>query len=118
VTGAAPNLREGTALAEHALDSGKAMGILERLRAIAPLTQSHDSRRDPGETKRTVGYCRFRLPLAELEKQATASPPPCSFGQAIHSAKGMACIAEFKRRSPSKGFIQRDADVARGLADL
>jgi anthranilate phosphoribosyltransferase len=38
VTGAAPNLREGAALAEHALDSGKAMGILERLRVIAPLT--------------------------------------------------------------------------------
>ena len=64
------------------------------------------------ETKRTVGYCRFRLPLAELEKQATASPPPRSLGQAILSAKGMACIAEFKRRSPSKGFIQRDADVS------
>jgi indole-3-glycerol phosphate synthase len=64
------------------------------------------------ETKRTVGYCRFRLPLAELEKQATASPPPRSLGQAIRSAKGMACIAEFKRRSPSKGFIQRDADVS------
>jgi anthranilate phosphoribosyltransferase len=38
VTSAAPNLREGAALAEHALDSGKAMGILERLRVIAPLT--------------------------------------------------------------------------------
>ena len=64
------------------------------------------------ETRRTVGYCRFRLPLADVEKQAVASPPPRSLGQAIRSAKGMACIAEFKRRSPSKGFIQREADVS------
>ena len=64
------------------------------------------------ETKRTVGYCRYRLPLADLEKQAAASPPPRSLGKALRSAKGMACIAEFKRRSPSKGFIRRDADVS------
>ncbi len=64
------------------------------------------------ETKRTVGYCRFRLPLADLEKQAVASPAPRSLGKALRSAKGMACIAEFKRRSPSKGFIQRDAEVS------
>jgi indole-3-glycerol phosphate synthase len=64
------------------------------------------------ETKRTVGYCRLRLPLADLEKQAAASPAPRSLGKALRAAKGMACIAEFKRRSPSKGFIQRDADVS------
>jgi len=64
------------------------------------------------ETRRTVGYCRFRLPLANLEKQAEASPSPRSFGQALRSAKGMACIAEFKRRSPSKDWIHRDADVS------
>jgi Indole-3-glycerol phosphate synthase len=64
------------------------------------------------ETKRTVGYSRFRLPLADLEKQAAASPAPRSLGKALRSAKGMACIAEFKRRSPSKGFIQRDADIS------
>jgi indole-3-glycerol phosphate synthase len=64
------------------------------------------------ETKRTVGYCRFRLPLADLEKQVAASPAPRSLGKALRSAQGMACIAEFKRRSPSKGFIQRDADVS------
>jgi indole-3-glycerol phosphate synthase len=64
------------------------------------------------ETKRTVGYCRSRLPLADVERQAAASPAPLSLGQALRAAKGMACIAEFKRRSPSKGFIQRDADTA------
>jgi indole-3-glycerol phosphate synthase len=64
------------------------------------------------ETKRKVGYCRLRLPFADLEKQAAASPAPRSLGQALRAAEGMACIAEFKRRSPSKGFIQRDADVS------
>jgi indole-3-glycerol phosphate synthase len=63
------------------------------------------------ETKRTIGYCRLRLPLADLEKQAAASPAARSLGRALRSTRGMACIAEFKRRSPSKGFIQRDADV-------
>jgi indole-3-glycerol phosphate synthase len=64
------------------------------------------------ETKRTVGYCRLRLPLPDLEKQAAASPAPRSLGKALRSVTGMACIAEFKRRSPSRGFIQRDADVS------
>jgi len=36
VTGSAPDLREGATLAAAALDSGKAMAVLERLRAIAP----------------------------------------------------------------------------------
>jgi anthranilate phosphoribosyltransferase len=36
VTDRAPNLREGAILASAALDSGKAMAVLERLRSIAP----------------------------------------------------------------------------------
>jgi len=64
------------------------------------------------ETKRTVGYCRLRVPLAEMEKQAALSAPARSLGKALRAAKGIACIAEFKRRSPSKGYIQRDADVS------
>jgi len=62
------------------------------------------------ETKRTVGYHRVRVPLADLEKQAAAVGAPRSLGRALRSATGMACIAEFKRRSPSKGWIHRDAD--------
>jgi indole-3-glycerol phosphate synthase len=63
------------------------------------------------EKKRTVGYSRFRMPFADVEKQAAAAVSPRSFGLALRSAKGMACIAEFKRRSPSKGWIRRDADL-------
>lgn len=63
------------------------------------------------EKKRTVGYARFRLPLAELEAKASAMAPARDFAQALRAAPGgVACIAEFKRRSPSKGWIHRDAD--------
>jgi indole-3-glycerol phosphate synthase len=64
------------------------------------------------EKKRTVGYSRFRLPLAELESKAAALPAAQDFAQALRSAGDIACIAEFKRRSPSKGWIHRDADLA------
>ncbi|HEY5284877.1 MAG TPA: anthranilate phosphoribosyltransferase [Polyangia bacterium] len=40
VTGGSPNLREGTVLAARALDDGKAMAVLERMRAIAPVTSA------------------------------------------------------------------------------
>ncbi len=67
------------------------------------------------EKKRTVGYSRFRLPLADLEGKAeamTAMSPAKDFAQALRSAAaGIACIAEFKRRSPSKGWIDRDANL-------
>jgi indole-3-glycerol phosphate synthase len=63
------------------------------------------------EKKRTVGYSRFRLPLADLEAKAVAAPPVRSFLRAICSPGGVTCIAEFKRRSPSKGWIHRDADL-------
>jgi indole-3-glycerol phosphate synthase len=63
------------------------------------------------ETGRTVAACRAQAPIEELAKQAAAAVPARSLARSIRSAKGMACIAEFKRRSPSKGWIQREADV-------
>jgi indole-3-glycerol phosphate synthase len=65
------------------------------------------------EKKRAVGYSRFRLPLADLETKAAAVPAAQDLAQALRSAGDIACIAEFKRRSPSKGWIQRDADLPR-----
>ena len=64
------------------------------------------------ETRREVAASRERVPYADVEKAAAAATPPRSLARSLRAAqgKGMACIAEFKRRSPSRGWIQRDAD--------
>ena len=63
------------------------------------------------ETRRTVAASLARVPYADIEKQAAAAAPVRSLAKALRSATGMACIAEFKRRSPSRGWIHRDAEV-------
>jgi len=62
------------------------------------------------ETRRTLVASRERAPYAQIEKAAAAAASPRSLAQSLRKALGMACIAEFKRRSPSKGWIHRDAD--------
>jgi indole-3-glycerol phosphate synthase len=64
------------------------------------------------EKKRSVGYSRVRLPLADLQSKAAGVAAAQDFAQALRSGGDIACIAEFKRRSPSKGWIHRDADLA------
>jgi indole-3-glycerol phosphate synthase len=63
------------------------------------------------ETRRTVAASRARVPAAEVERQAAMAPAPRSLARSIRAAPGMACVAEFKRRSPSKGWLRREADV-------
>jgi indole-3-glycerol phosphate synthase len=63
------------------------------------------------ETRRTLTDRRARLPFEAICAQAEQAPPVRSLTGSIRAAAGMACIAEFKRRSPSKGWIHRDADV-------
>jgi indole-3-glycerol phosphate synthase len=62
-------------------------------------------------TRATVAQAKQRLPLARLEEMARAAPPPRDFWGALR-ARPLACIAEFKRRSPSAGWIRQDADPA------
>lgn len=55
-----------------------------------------------------VEAARRAVPRAELEKIAALMPPARSMRQSLEaSASGI--ISEFKRRSPSKGWINRDA---------
>lgn len=54
---------------------------------------------------------RQAVPLAEVRDRAADAPPTRSLTKSIRSHAG-GIIAEFKRRSPSLGWIRREADVA------
>ncbi len=45
-----------------------------------------------------------RRPLSDLVEQAASTPPPRDFAGALRGG-GLSCIAEIKRRSPSKGDL-------------
>ena len=63
------------------------------------------------EKKRTLGDSRSRVLLSDLESKAAAVAPAQDFARALRRAGGITCVAEFKRRSPSRGWIHRDADL-------
>jgi indole-3-glycerol phosphate synthase len=63
------------------------------------------------ETRRTVAVSRDRVPFDEIRALASVAAAPRSLAGAIRATAGVACIAEFKRRSPSKGWIHRSAEV-------
>jgi indole-3-glycerol phosphate synthase len=63
------------------------------------------------EKARHVAESRVRIPLSTLISQAEDAPAPRSLSQALHRPGCMTCIAEFKRRSPSKGWIRKGADA-------
>ena len=64
------------------------------------------------QTRERVSSARGRVPLAKLQEQLALAPPVRDFCAALAAKPGLACIAEFKRRSPSRGWINRDADPA------
>jgi indole-3-glycerol phosphate synthase len=63
------------------------------------------TRADLVERKRT-------RPIAGLEAEAVRQPPARSLARALHQPGRITCIAEFKRRSPSAGWIAEKAEPA------
>jgi indole-3-glycerol phosphate synthase len=51
-------------------------------------------------------------PLAVLEREAAGQPAARSLAAALRRPGAIACIAEFKRRSPSAGWMGERADLA------
>jgi indole-3-glycerol phosphate synthase len=63
------------------------------------------------EARRTVARAKETRPLEALAAQAAAAPAPRGFAAALRRPD-IACISEFKRRSPSAGWIAEHADPA------
>ncbi|HTP62805.1 MAG TPA: indole-3-glycerol phosphate synthase TrpC, partial [Burkholderiales bacterium] len=62
-----------------------------------------------------VEAARAAVPLAEMQRRATAAPPPRDFVGALRAkiaAGRPAVIAEMKRASPSKGLLRAEFDAA------
>jgi indole-3-glycerol phosphate synthase len=55
---------------------------------------------------------KLRTPIAALEAEVRARPPARSLWAALRQPGRLTAIAEFKRRSPSAGWIGEGADVA------
>ncbi len=67
-------------------------------------------------TRERVAVERERRPLGYLQASVRAAPPPRPFARALERSGGINVIAEYKRRSPSRGPIREDlapGDVAR-----
>lgn len=62
--------------------------------------------------RKEVDHYKLLRPLNILERDINRDAVPCSLQKYIRSKEHSGIIAEFKRKSPSKGFINEEADPA------
>jgi len=65
-----------------------------------------------GRTRADLAVRRDKRPLPDLEAAAARLPPARSLARALRRPGKISCISEFKRRSPSAGWIAEGADPA------
>jgi indole-3-glycerol phosphate synthase len=63
-------------------------------------------------TRADLAARKAARPIADLERAAAACSPVRSLARALRGGERIACIAEFKRRSPSAGWIAERAEPA------
>ena len=67
--------------------------------------------------RREVAARREQISRRELERSALFDAPRRSVVKALHDSDQAGIIAEFKRRSPSKGWFNKDANAAQIAKD-
>lgn len=63
-------------------------------------------------TREDLLWRKDARPIAQIEAEAARQPPARSLFAALRRPGEISCIAEFKRRSPSAGWMGEAADVA------
>ncbi len=69
------------------------------------------------QKKIEISERRIHTPLAALEARQNFLLPVSSLAASLTTENSTGIIAEFKRKSPSKGFIKQDADIRQITAE-
>ena len=107
-------LKDGVAMAQRAIDDGRARAALAKLVAVSNAETAGVLDKIAVYKRREIAAGQAAIPLAEMETRAKQAPPVRPFADALRTASGksggFALIAEIKKASPSKGIIRQNFD--------
>jgi anthranilate phosphoribosyltransferase len=112
VAGKAASLSDGVAMAQRAIDDGRARATLARLVAASNADGATVLERIAAYKRKEIVAAQATVPLAEMEARAKRAPAVRPFAEALSKdgGKRFALIAEIKKASPSKGIIRPQFD--------
>jgi anthranilate phosphoribosyltransferase len=112
VAGKAAKLPDGVAMAQRAIDDGRARATLARLVAVSNAEGGTVLDRIAAYKRKEIAAAQSAVPLEEMEVRAKRAPAVRPFAAGLRAAsdKGFALIAEIKKASPSKGIIREHFD--------